>query len=408
MGHFFTTKLAVVSTEWLNSQFQDARNAVTRAILKDRWGNKQCSETLFKKILSTFVSRIHCSNPSYHIVHSAYVFLTYIYPIFHVIPFLHFQGNKHCGKSQLSQIFELFAFNAELSTASTMASMRRILHYDRGTLILDDWERDYGSDQGEELISMLNSSYYTKSKSNLVNPDGLKPISMYVGGPKIFNSINKLNPVLGSRCIIEKMLPAPIEFKVGNLPTKEEISNIRSMLALWALENHGKVSCVYNSGPSANNREDEIFKPILSIVESIFTVDSKEYQSILEIKGLHKEMQAEKLTLNDIILDEVYQLWSEKGQPNSLNIPNSELVNDLRGRSDLPSHFHPNKVQDALKTYNILLGTDRPRDGFKQRITIYKINVEAMRSAWSRLPKSPVQPLNNFSDIPTQLDTSFL
>jgi hypothetical protein len=360
------------------------------------WPQTQNSKTLYNIIKDIFVSRIFNSIHEYHDIHTSYVFLSYIYPVFPRVPYLHIQGNKHCGKSQLSSVFESLCFNAEMSTSSTMAAIRRTLHHSRGTLILDDWERDSSSANSQELLSMLNSGYDTRVKSTIVNPDNLRPTKLYVGGPKVINSINKLDNVLASRCIIEKMAPAPTNFKISPLPTTIDILEIKNSLILWALENHQAVLSIFNSGSLPNCREDELYAPLLAINEFIHGKDSPEYLAILKVKKRHRELQSEKMSINEIILDEIYLLWSEHKHLYEFDVSFFKIQNSLKDRGDLPTSYHPNKISEALNSYNILLGTFRRTEG-GIKPTYYKVNVPAMISAWEKLPKRDGNTSSNFN-----------
>jgi len=365
--------------------------------IKKFWGKNQAPKQIYNELMSYFHKQIFFHEFDYLHVHTSFAFMTYIYPIFPTIGYLHINGNKHCGKSQLSKIHADIDFNAQLSTSSTMAAIRRIIHHDRGTIILDDWEKAYSSDNQEQLISMLNSGYNTNSKSMLVDKESMKPLVLFTGGPKIFNSINKIDPVLASRSIIIKMRPAPSDFKRRETPSPDDLKDLRSRLILWALENHGLVRDIFLSSGQSISREEELYKPLESIVISIFGEDSPELNSIRRIKSKHAELQVERLGHNEIVLDEIYQLWSIAKPLHEFECSNAEIFSSLQSRDDLPSNFHRNKIKEAIATYHMCLRSGRKPNANGLKPTIYTINVPTLLSSWKALKIADVDGSKDFN-----------
>jgi len=149
-------------------------------------------------------------------VHATLAFwtlLSYIYPAFDAVPYLHVGGPPGSGKSRVLDVLARLAFRPFAASDLTAAVLFRTLHAHGGTLLLDGAKRlqcATDADAGEMLSLFLAGS--TKGGAAVrLEPTGagtVRTASFDVFGPKAIASASELAPALVSRVIEMTMSPA--------------------------------------------------------------------------------------------------------------------------------------------------------------------------------------------------------
>lgn len=167
-----------------------------------------------------------------------YILLTYVFRIFPSIAYLHFNGTMASGKSQNLRLFSLLGFNAIWASNMSPASLYRQVAGCPGVLCIDEAE-SFEGERGEELRRLLNAGYTAPGlvpRAEKVDGDRFSTVMYATYGPKVLASINPMEPVIGSRCIVIPMQPSLRDIKPIRI-NDEKWPLLRNKLYLWAMQN---------------------------------------------------------------------------------------------------------------------------------------------------------------------------
>jgi hypothetical protein len=169
-----------------------------------------------------------------------YVFLTWIYDRFDVVPYLRAIGHLGSGKTRLIQTVGALCYRRIQSGGSVTASpIFRLIERYKGTLIVD--EADFSdSDMWSEIVKIFNAGYirdFPVLRSERTD-DGFDVGVYDVYGPKILASRARFkDDALESRCFTHAMIPLPALATsvplVAGQTFRDEARAIRNKLLLW-------------------------------------------------------------------------------------------------------------------------------------------------------------------------------
>jgi len=135
---------------------------------------------------------------------------TYLFPAFPAYPYLQPTGEKGSGKSKVQDILSCVAFNALRMVDPTPATLYRLIHCLRPTLLVDEME-GLNDEYANTIRAILNAGY--KPGSSVYRCEGkdndLKFFDVY--GPKCLAGIKGLGDVTEDRCITVVMSKPPQE-----------------------------------------------------------------------------------------------------------------------------------------------------------------------------------------------------
>ena len=305
------------------------------------------SINLFNKIKEQFNEYFDFNNPKTYILSTTYVLLSYVYPLFPVIPYLELNAEKGSGKTKLLELFCNMGFNGDLTTNHTEATFFRSIDGKKGLMGIDEYEpiSNKTTDSTERAIERsLNAGYKRGAKIPRNEKSGESYILRYydVYCPKIIAGISGiLLPSLKSRCI------SPIILRTNNSQGKkypkydEPIwQKIRDNCVIWALDNWKAIEKMYYSlDVKFNNRDGEKWKPLLSICKLI----SEDYYNQL---NSYAEEIVEQASLSD--------------QESDNNI--SQLIETLLKILDKKESgkLSPKAISDSLPVYINKDGNKKP------------------------------------------------
>lgn len=239
---------------WYDKEALEAHGFVTVPMLyvetESRWTLKSVkdfldgkasgpkSADLLSEIRTIYTKYVEFADEAYYDIMALFILYTYVFRIFESTGYLHFNGTAASGKSRNLALLNAFAFNNVLASSMSAASLYRKLAGSPGTTCIDESE-GFEGERGEELRRILNSGYKLGAKvyrTEKNENDVYKPVEYEVFGPKALASINQLDNVIGSRCLIVAMRPAIRELPdfIGSDPAWSET---RDRLYLWAMEN---------------------------------------------------------------------------------------------------------------------------------------------------------------------------
>lgn len=203
------------------------------------------SVNLFAAVRKAYTTYVDYADEMFHDLMALYIMYTYVFRLFDSTGYLHFNGTAASGKSRNLALLDALAFNTVWASSMSAASLYRKLAGSPGTTCIDETE-GFEGERGEELRRILNAGY--RDGSTVVRTekgpnDRYIPISYEVYGPKALASINPLEPVIASRCIVVAMRPA-----IRELPDferdDEQWQALRDDLYVWALDNAAEIDAL--------------------------------------------------------------------------------------------------------------------------------------------------------------------
>lgn len=164
---------------------------------------------------------------------------------FPFVPYLHFVGLTGTGKSTaLISMGEICYKAINASGAISMASIFRIAHEWRGTLLMDEFELSgQSSDTYKQMVQLLKAGV-SDMPVYRVEGEGKKTYQMYkVKSPRIFSSQEPLtDAALQSRTLVVRMKKNNKAVPLYRLPKfHQDAQKIRNKLLLWRLRHLNKI-----------------------------------------------------------------------------------------------------------------------------------------------------------------------
>ena len=187
-------------------------------------------------IKAVYEEYIEFADEAYYDILPLYVLGTYMFRHFRSIGYIHFNGTMASGKSQNLNILNALCLNPAWASSMSAASLFRQVAGIPGTILLDEAE-GWDGERGEELRRILNAGYLDGATVKRVEKgkNEIFQVNSYASfGPKAIASINPLDPVIGSRCLVVAMRPAVRKIPEFNA---HEIrwTRLRDRLYLWAM-----------------------------------------------------------------------------------------------------------------------------------------------------------------------------
>lgn len=205
---------------------------------------------------------------------SHYVLLTWIYDAFNELPYLRIRGDYGSGKTRFLRVVGSIVYKPIYTNgASTTSPIFHALHEFRGTLIVDEGDLRL-SDEKADMVKILNNGNNKgfpvfRSEINAKKEYRLRHFNVY--GPKIVATRGFYEDrALESRFIAEDMDRGGYrkEIPISLTPEHDEEARIlRNKLLLYRFRNRNKERLVEIADEGIEPRINQIFAPLLSIVE---------------------------------------------------------------------------------------------------------------------------------------------
>ena len=136
---------------------------------------------------------------------AAYTYYTWFYDSLTTAPYLFIVGDYGTAKTRILELLQLVCFNpVNLGTSVTNANIFRVQDMARGTLIIDEFEKN-ASSKNDDYAQILNNGYSYPGTVIRLESDGKKftPKPFTVFGPKIIGARELPNDkALISRCFL--------------------------------------------------------------------------------------------------------------------------------------------------------------------------------------------------------------
>lgn len=239
--------------------------------------------TLWLGIRKVYEEYIEFAREEYYDLMPLFVMGTYMFRLYKATGYLHFNGTAASGKSQNLRILDALAFNTQWASSMSSAALYRSLAGHPGTVCIDEAE-GFEGERGEELRRILNAGYLdgsTVKRAEKGANDQFVVQSYDSYGPKAIASINVLDQVIGSRCLIVAMRPAIRTIREFD---KDDArwQRLRDRLYLWLMYHADAVSEVvarwneadrYTRAPTLIGRSWQITQMYVTLADYIDSFD---------------------------------------------------------------------------------------------------------------------------------------
>lgn len=164
---------------------------------------------------------------------------------FPFVPYLHFVGLTGAGKSTALETFGSLCYKAiNASGAITLASVFRLAHQWRGTLLLDEFNLGgKNSDSYSGMLQLLKSGVADMPVFR-TEGDRKKEVELYrIKSPRVFSSQDPIiDAALQSRTIVVRMVKNKKRVPLYRLNTYfDKAQSLRNKLLLWRFRNLNKI-----------------------------------------------------------------------------------------------------------------------------------------------------------------------
>lgn len=201
---------------------------------------------LFTDLRAIFTNHVEYGDHFYESLLPLYIMGSYVYRLFPSIGYLHFNGTMASGKSQNLKILKALGFNCIWASNISTPGLFRGADATPGLICLDEAE-SFEGERGEELRRLLNAGYKAGEPAIRVEKNGdagfeTKAYDAFT--PKALASINPLEPVIQSRCVIIPMTPAlrTLPEFIGDRPN---VIELRNSMYRWAMQNASTLADLY-------------------------------------------------------------------------------------------------------------------------------------------------------------------
>ncbi len=347
---------------------------------------------------------------------TSWIMMTYLFPAFPALPYLHFKAPKSSGKSTALTFIKLLAFNANKSNASIPA-MRDIIDNTRGTFIIDQADNKLGSRADNVMKDILTDAYKASSgkvsKQVVIGKD-YQPVEFDAYSPKALGSHRDLHPDLSDRCIQIPMFKSPIN--VMYLDEDGPIwLEIRDELYRFLVNNFSKAKEIYNElimkyqeDKTLIGRPLELWLPLEVVMRfcdleesSIESTKSRFINQFSSVEYFISETERE-------VIEKILNKFDI--EDNSINITNKEIADQMPFSEDKEDSDYMNSKSVAIyighiiKRLNIATKVDHQRDG--KHYLIHKDRILMIAKGYDMpIPKHLIKPITSV-DVTAILETS--
>jgi len=348
-----------------------------------------------------------------------WIMMTYFFPVFGRVGYLHFNGGSGSGKSLSLRFIEALAFNALKTSNISDAALYRTVDGSRSTLLMDEAEKLSFPKAGTieaATRSLFLDSYADGALVYRMNTETNQVEGFDAFSPKCLGSINKIDPVFANRCVAIHCLRKEKGVNLVHHAQKvEEVARLsaelRNMMHCMVLTRFHEVWRIYTvdlmgAYTEIENREYEIWISLIAMARLVDQdADWDETKSLVDIilkaqreKEAEREEEARRESVDILILQTAlnlitgdnqrdYEVFGEawkfvgKGLAKAIQ---AELDED--GAWPFEKDLTSNRLTNLLKTQHVIEEADITRitvGGARKRIL--KIRPDSLRQALQRM-----------------------
>ncbi len=354
------------------------------------------SGDLYRDLMTKVRTHVELDHEGKYVILACWIVLTYVYPLFPAVPFLHIVGPKGTGKTQLLEVLEQLVRNAHRA-AITRALTGDMMEYHRPTLLTDQVDH-----LPPELSDTLAASYRYGSRRSVTNTDDrTKPLTFGTFGPKALAGTEALPVDLRDRAIVLTTVPARV-ILAPVPPEDSECAHIRGKCYAWALLSFWKLPAlldtmretagsallreVWPGLASYQGRQHELWLPMEVLMEALRVPEADREQA----RDYYQRSQAAtKAELREDHIELLELLCHLVGGDATLEITSTRLLEQLSDDEDENGRplWTPLKLGMALRTLTVLKRNERTVTRDERRYVIDGNAVRSLAERYGLLPK---------------------
>lgn len=376
-----------------NGQLPDVDEHWPREDIRDFLKDPQCldGDKLYARLKALWRKHVDFDDEGLYPILAAWGLMTYVYPLFDAVPFIHFQGPKSSGKSQAMDLLEQLVRQGYKARV-TAAAVGDLITFQRRTILFDQADH-----MGEDHIDLFADSYRPGKGRAIVNMEKRGQVHEFeTFGPKAFAGLDSLNEDLMDRSIhvstssSQKTLPAVRS-------SESESQALRAQSYRWALMEGYKV---VQSGPFVNadwrglvglcGRERELWQPIEAMMEAL---NAPEEDRVAARRYYTRSVVTTKAEVPDDTRQLVELLVSKMGAEESFEVKSSDLLAKLNAVIETTSqtiNFYPDEDQEwtaiklGRKLRDLGLLAKEPKRSNDRSARVYTIDSAVLRTKAER------------------------
>lgn len=328
----------------------------------------------------------------------SWIIMTYFYPLFPAIPYLHIKAVKESGKSTTLDSIKQTAFNSSKESA-TFASMRDKIDGQRSTFIVDQADNHLGTNSNNNMIDIFTDSYKKSGgKVSKMVEEKRKQVAVDFDtySPKVFASAKELNQDLRDRCIQIQLIRSMenLSYLDTDSPIWLELRDGLYKLLISEFQNikleYTKLHAKYTNNNEITGRKLELWLPIETImnmvgVDNEITTEAKRY-FLRKSKNTGARLSSAEWMVIDKILEILQGLEHHWLFTN--DIAKDLEFENIDDESDSAKKEKNQYVGNIIKRLNLASDKDHTRKG--NSWLFERKRVEYIRDSYSGNTKVPL------------------
>lgn len=283
---------------------------------------------------------------------------------FPFVPYLHFVGLTGTGKSTALETFGSISYKSiKASGAITIASIFRLAHEWRGTLLLDEFELgERGGESYNAMVQLLKAGVQDMPVFR-TEGEGKKAVTLYqIKSPRVFSSQEPVvDPALVSRTITVRMSKNTKRLPLYKLDSYyNKAQSIKNKLLLWRLRHIGKINLKdiefgYEDLSKFDGRTQQVMTPIY------YLADDETKKEILEFAN--EQEDDVKRERRDELDGQVFEYINLHPKEDISVAMITNYINDIRTGKGYKNPLSERKVGNLVRKI-LQYKTDRRNDGY--------------------------------------------
>lgn len=231
---------------------------------------------LYHRLERVYIERIWFAESGNYMILALYTMLSYVFPVFDAIPYLHFTGLAGSGKTHAARLLATLSFNGHVEVDPTEASLFRTIEATRGLVVLDDQETGVTNRSHSEnpFMTILKTGYKRGARVTRMERRGNEfvPLTFDVYGPKVITNVFGLEDILADRVIpiLMREIPPNLQSSINTSPLRDnEAQPLIDGLMLFTMCHTPAIAEMAGGHTSHRTRTEEIFRPLYMLAEYI-------------------------------------------------------------------------------------------------------------------------------------------
>ncbi|MDP3765299.1 MAG: hypothetical protein Q8R04_02200 [Nanoarchaeota archaeon] len=298
------------------------REAIKRFLLSDLPLDKR---KIFREVVDKIIYYMDFEEQeSIAYVQACWILATHCYPLFYWFPHVLFHAPSESGKSKNAFILIQLSFRGfDLGAAAgvTPAQIFRTLEANRGTILLDEYEKLEKSETQQLVNQILNAS--ATRDAYVIRTEQIdkkwRAWKFPIFCPKIACSISGINPTSQNRFIVFQLLKTNNVEKGKRKPYRqkdiESFIPLRDNNSILMLENWKEIRQIYESlNLDLINRDEDNWLPICAVAKWI---GEDVFEKVLNYIENYKEIKIQSDDLTQTLFLVIYENVTTELKPYS-------------------------------------------------------------------------------------------